>query len=85
MDDYDYYEDRVAPQGRSLANAAETVLLLSALALISLPAISSISRRWRVKHPLARTEKAIDKSLKDSFPASDPPGSRYFEIPVNRR
>lgn len=81
----DYYEDHAASQGRGLAGAAETVLLLGALALIALPAINSIARRWRVKHPLARAEKAIDKSLKDSFPASDPPGSRYFDIPVNRR
>lgn len=84
MEDY-YYQDHVTPPGRGLANAAETVLLLGALALIAVPAISSIARRWRVKHPLARSEKAIDKSLKDSFPASDPPGSRYFDIPTNRR
>ena len=80
----DYYEDR-GSRGRGAAGAAETVLLLGALALIAMPAINSIARRWRVKHPLAHAEKAIDKSLKDSFPASDPPGSRYFDIPVNRR
>lgn len=81
----EYYEDRIESHGRSAAGTAETVLLLGALALIAMPAINSIARRWRVKHPLARAEHAIDKSLKDSFPASDPPGSRYFDIPVNRR
>lgn len=64
---------------------AETILLLGALWLIALPAINSIARRWRVRHPVAKAEKAIDRSLKDSFPASDPPASRYFDIPVNRR
>jgi hypothetical protein len=26
-----------------------------------------------------------DKTLKDSFPASDPPASQFFDIPVNRQ
>lgn len=29
-------------------------------------------------------EQLRDKSLKDSFPASDPPASQFFDIPVNR-
>ena len=34
----------------------------------------------------ARQADAIrDKSLKDSFPASDPPASQFFDIPVNRQ
>jgi hypothetical protein len=81
----EYYDDRIESHGRGAAGTAETLLLLGALALIAMPAVNSIARRWRVKHPLARGEQAIDKSLKDSFPASDPPGSRYFDIPVNRR
>ena len=27
----------------------------------------------------------IDKSLKDTYPASDPPASHYFDIPANRQ
>ena len=81
----DAYDDNYEEGGRSGGGLAETILLLSALGLIALPAISSIRRRWRVRHPVARTESAIDKSLKDSFPASDPPGSRYFDIPANRK
>lgn len=81
----EYYENPIEAHGRGAAGTLETVLLLGALALIAMPAINSIARRWRVKHPLAHAEHAIDKSLKDSFPASDPPGSRYFDIPVNRR
>ena len=71
--------------GRRAGNLAETLLLLGALGLLALPAINSIARRWRVRHPVAKAEKAIDRSLKDSFPASDPPASRYFGIPVNRQ
>jgi len=32
-----------------------------------------------------RVEAVRDKTLKDSFPASDPPASQYFDIPANRQ
>ena len=32
-----------------------------------------------------QVEATRDKTLKDSFPASDPPASQYFDIPVNRQ
>ena len=70
---------------RSSFDVLETVALLSAAVLIAAPACRGIARRWRRKHPMARTERAIDKQLKDTYPASDPPASRYFDIPVNRR
>jgi hypothetical protein len=75
------YEERDPGAG----SLADTIVLLGALALLAAPAINSIARRWRVRHPIAKAEHAIDRSLKDSFPASDPPASRYFDIPVNRR
>ena len=70
---------------RTGSGAAETFALLGALALIAAPAIRGIARRWRVLHPNAMNEAAIDKSLKDTFPASDPPATRYVDIPANRR
>ena len=70
---------------RSAFDVLETVALLSAVALNAGPAYRGITRRWRLRHPLARSEPAIDKQLKDTYPASDPPASRYFDIPVNRR
>lgn len=70
---------------RSTFDFLETVALLSAAILITVPACKGIARRWRVRHPIARSEPAIDKQLKDTYPASDPPASRYFDIPVNRR
>ncbi len=70
---------------RSTFDVLETVALLSAVLLIAAPAYKGIARRWRLRHPLAQSELAIDKQLKDTYPASDPPASRYFDIPVNRR
>jgi hypothetical protein len=62
-----------------------TIVLVGGLALIALPALKRLSRRWTIEHPEAKREPAIDKSLSDTYPASDPPASRYFDIPVNRR
>ena len=69
----------------SAFDVLETVALLGAAVLIATPACRGIARRWRLRHPRARTEPAIDKQLKDTYPASDPPASRYFDIPRNRR
>lgn len=70
---------------RAVFNTMERVAMVGAIALIAWPAVKSISGRWRVKHPQALKEPAIDRALKDTYPASDPPASRYFDIPVNRR
>ena len=70
---------------RSTLGWLETLALLSAAILITVPACKGIARRWRLRHPVAKSEPAIDKQLKDTYPASDPPASRYFDIPVNRR
>ena len=59
--------------------------LAGAVALIAMPAIRRLSRRWTITHPQAQKEPAIDESLEETYPASDPPASRYFDIPVNRR
>jgi hypothetical protein len=79
MDDYEpEYESRGF-------DFLETVALFGAIALIAAPAVKGVLRRWRVKHPVAHSEPSIDKSLKDTYPASDPPASRYFDIPENRK
>ena len=70
---------------RPTFDVLETVALLSAAILLATPACRGIARRWRLRNPRARSEPAIDKQLKDTYPASDPPASRYFDIPVNRR
>lgn len=85
VDNADDDELTVEPSRRGGFDALRTLAFLGAVALIAAPAIKSASRRWRLSHPLARTEHAIDKSLKDTFPASDPPATRYFDIPENRQ
>ena len=71
--------------GTRLLGALETVALVGAAVLITMPAWKGISRRWRLRHPRAATEAMIDEALEETFPASDPPATRSFEIPVNRR
>lgn len=70
---------------RSHRGALGTAALLGAAVLIAWPAAKSIAQRWRVRHPKATCEPAIDKALKDTYPASDPPAQRYVDIPINRR
>ena len=81
MHDYDTRDVSSARRFDSL----ETLALLGAAALIALPAIKGISRRWRTRNPIARSEPAVDESLMDTFPASDPPASRFVDIPENRK
>ena len=70
---------------RSNSRMLGTLLFAGAVALIAVPVLKRLSRQWNLAHPQAGKEPAIDKSLKDTYPASDPPASRYFDIPVNRR
>lgn len=92
MRDHERYDDEdldfayeSGPRKRSALGTVESVLLLGALALIATPAIKGIARRYRVRHPDAACEPQVDKSLKDTYPASDPPAQRYVDIPINRR
>ena len=90
MRDHERYDEFDTPyddgrRRRSALDTVKSVLLLGALALIAMPAIKGIARRYRVQHPTAADELEVDKSLKDTFPASDPPAHRYVDIPINRR
>lgn len=77
-------DEQYEPRRRGF-DGVQVLALVGAAALIAAPAIQAFSRRWRLRHPLASSEPAIDKTLKDTYPASDPPASRYFDIPENRR
>jgi hypothetical protein len=85
---YDLGDDSYAETGERPFGGARTIAMLGAVALIATPAIVKLARRWRTQRNRHRntavTEPAIDKSLQDTFPASDPPASRYFDIPANR-
>jgi hypothetical protein len=74
------------PRRRGLS-AAQKAALGGAIALVAAPAIKVISQSLRERwlRPQTKTEAAVDKTLKDTYPASDPPASRYFDIPVNRQ
>lgn len=93
MRDYERYDDEADDElddyepvrRRSAFGALESILLVGALALIATPAIKGIARRYRVKNPHAASEDEVDESLRDTYPASDPPAARYVDIPVNRR
>jgi hypothetical protein len=94
MRDYQRYDDDdeldddyrdAGPRRRSAYDVVESILLIGALALIAMPAIKGISRRYRIRNPFAAREEQIDESLKETFPASDAPASRYVDIPANRR
>lgn len=78
-------QNRRLRRSRSVSGAVESVLLLGALALIATPAIKGIARRYRVRNPSAADNDHVDESLKETFPASDPPASRFVDIPSNRR
>lgn len=84
-DDLDEDLDMRPTRSRSASGVLESLLLVGALALIATPAIKGIARRYRVRHPHAAGDDEVDKSLKDTYPASDPPSQRYVDIPVNRR
>lgn len=78
------YSSYPAPERRGL-DVLQALALIGAVALIAVPACQRFGRYWRRRQQLAKTEPAIDKTLADTYPASDPPASRYFDIPVNRR
>lgn len=69
---------------------AQKAALGGAIALVAAPAIRILAanlrkRRLNGDQARAESEAAIDKGLKDTYPASDPPASHYFDIPVNRQ
>jgi hypothetical protein len=77
----DSHEERRSPA----ADLIGTLALVGTAVLIAWPAYKGIARRWRIRHPAAARESAIDESLQETFPASDPPATRYVDIPDNRR
>lgn len=66
---------------------AEKVFILGLLGLIAAPALKRWFKASRThSRPIpGHAESSIDKTIADSYPASDPPASRQFDIPVNRQ
>jgi hypothetical protein len=62
----------------------DVALVVGALASAGLLVLKLLSRsNEKARHQTVEAKR--DKTLKDSFPASDPPASQYFDIPVNRQ
>jgi hypothetical protein len=72
-------------RNRSGFDLLESLALIGALGLIVSPAIRGIAYRWRIRYPAAMSDAAVDEALQKTFPASDPPASRFVDIPVNRK
>lgn len=76
------------PRRRGLSGAQKAALG-GAIALLAAPAIkivaTNLRRRLAERPAQAKDEAALDKTLKDTYPASDPPASHYFDIPANRQ
>jgi hypothetical protein len=68
----------------SLASIGGAALILGVAASGAYLAFN-YCKRARVTKQHKQVEKVRDKTLKDSFPASDPPASQFYDIPVNRR
>lgn len=46
-------------------------------------AVRTLLRRHRAKACIEAADKCLDETLQNTFPASDPPASRNFSVPVN--
>jgi len=73
------------PFRSSRSNVAGIALACGAFAIIGAVAWSVGRRLYQRPQWLTEEDAKRDKILKDSFPASDPPASQYFDIPVNRQ
>lgn len=73
----------VRKSGRS---GAMTLLVSVPIAVITAAIVASIfSRRQDKGYKPRGIERKVDDALKQTFPASDPPASQYFDIPANRQ
>jgi hypothetical protein len=78
-DDFDDY-----PAPRRGSGTLEKLLLVGAIGVLAWPAVKGVARAWRRRNPIASSEESIDESLKETFPASDPPAQRFVDVPTNR-
>ena len=76
------------PRRRGLSGM-QRAALGGAIALIAAPTIrivaTNLRRRMAERPPQQEKDSTTDKTLKDTFPASDPPASNYYDIPANRQ
>jgi|GEM_PF-930619 hypothetical protein len=78
------WDDRsYAESSKHRLGGLSTLALIGGIALIAAPFFASLFRNRRDRQQPSEPE--IDNALKGTFPASDPPASHYYDIPVNRQ
>jgi hypothetical protein len=73
-----------AQSGRWLQAMPPAILIAAAAVSIGV-FMSRLRRRALQRRCTIETEQCRDNALDHTFPASDPPATQYFDIPVNRR
>lgn len=63
----------------------KTILVVGAIGLLAAPFIKAFMCRRTTQQEFDKADAKVDKSLKETFPASDPPAQHFTDIPVNRR
>ena len=63
---------------------AASALLVGALISGGIIAMQAFKRAAQ-RNQHRQVDQVRDKTLKDTFPASDPPATQFFDIPANRR
>lgn len=86
-DDFDPadYDDSELPERSSNFGISLGGLLLVGAVVASVMLVRKALDQSHLAQATKKTEQQRDKILKDTYPASDPPASQYFDIPVNRR
>lgn len=74
-----------ATLGSDLAKIGALVGIAAAAGVVARGIYRYVQSQRQLTKAKGRVESVHDKTLKDSFPASDPPASQFFDIPVNRQ
>jgi hypothetical protein len=76
-------------QSTAIGSLPRTVLgskvIVASIALLAGWAVAKLIQVDRRLRDIRKMEKRHNRTLKESFPASDPPASQYFDIPKNRQ
>ena len=71
--------------GSDLAKIGALVGVAAAAGIVARGIYRYVQSQRDLAKSQGRVESVRDKTLKDSFPASDPPATQYFDIPANRQ
>lgn len=80
----DRYRDREFDDRRGLS-FGQKLAVLGAIGLCLAPFWSRLARQRVALKDFDAADARVDKGLKDTFPASDPPSQHFTDIPINRQ